>query len=206
MFLGRDSPLESHSYLLLGIKTILVDAGMPDELIFNSIKSLHLSPKNLDLILSTHCHFDHIWGNKSLKEKTSAKLAAGKDDAPHIESADDYTCGSMFKENVQAADVDVLLKGGEKLNDFEVLSTPGHTAGSVCLFRKSDGILISGDTIFAEGYPGRTDLPSGSQEEMIKTLKRMEKLSIEKIFPAHGVPVLKNAQENIRKALNYLMP
>ena len=204
MFLGRDRPIESHSFLLLGKQTILIDTGMETKNILLQLNSLNIRPNDLDLIVNTHCHFDHIRNNKSLKEATGAKLAAGEEDAPHIEASDGHTGARIFGEKVSESQVDVLLKGGEELNDFEVLYTPGHTSGSVCLFRKSDGILISGDTIFANGYPGRMDLPSGSEEEMSDTLKRLEKLGVEKIFPAHGVAVLRNARQNIETALSYV--
>ncbi len=204
LFLGRDRPLECHSFLILGEKTILVDTGMETKNILAQLHSLHLKPKDLNLIVNTHCHFDHIRNNQELKNLSGAKIAAGGEDAPHMEESDGYTGAKIFGEEVPSSKVDILLKGGENLNDFEIISTPGHTAGSICLFRKSDGILLSGDTIFANGYPGRMDLPSGSEEEMAESLKQLAKLNPEKIFPAHGVPVLKNAPENIQKALKYI--
>ena len=136
MFLGRDRPIESHSFLILGEKTILIDTGMGAENIIAQIKSLHLEPKKLDLIVNTHCHFDHIRNNKLLKELTGAKITAGEEDALHIEESDGHTGARIFGEKVSESKVDVLLKGGEMLNDFEVLYTPGHTSGRVCLFRK----------------------------------------------------------------------
>ncbi len=204
LFLGRDRPLECHSFLILGSQKILIDTGMEPKNILAQLHSLQLKPKDLDLIVNTHCHFDHIRNNQELKNLGGAKIAAGAEDALHIEESNGHTGAKIFGEEVPGSKVDILLKGGEKLNDFEVISTPGHTAGSICLFRKSDGILIAGDTIFANGYPGRMDLPSGSVEEMAETLKKLEKLGVEKIFPAHGVPVLRNAAENIKKALKYV--
>ncbi len=206
MFLGGGgSVLESHCYLILGKKTVLVDTGIDADLLIANMKNLGIKPAAVDLIVNTHCHFDHIRSNKSIKEKTNAKIAVHKMDAPHIsESISDFNRGEFHKEILEVAKADILLDEGDLINDFEVIHTPGHTAGSICLFEKKSGILISGDTVFAEGSCGRTDLPGGSAGEMRNTLKKLSKLKIEKIFPGHGVPVLQNAKENIKLALSSL--
>ncbi|MBR4825268.1 MAG: MBL fold metallo-hydrolase, partial [Spirochaetaceae bacterium] len=89
---------------------------------------------------------------------------------------------------------DVLLEGGETLFEdslnfkggFNVLHTPGHSAGSICLYCAAAGLLISGDTMFA-GSCGRTDLTGGSQEAMKASLKKLGTLPSETVvLPGHG--------------------
>ena len=69
---------------------------------------------------------------------------------------------------------------------LEVIETPGHTPGSVCLYWKEDGILLSGDTLFCMGY-GRTDLPGGNTAELIASLEYLFTLPpATRVFPGHG--------------------
>jgi glyoxylase-like metal-dependent hydrolase (beta-lactamase superfamily II) len=97
--------------------------------------------------------------------------------------------------------VEKKLKEGDEIFGFKVLHTPGHTKGSICLLDAKDKILISGDTIFADGV-GRTDLPGGSEEDMEKSLEKLSSLKIEKILPGHGEPVLKNGEKAIKNIIN----
>ncbi|HIJ98650.1 TPA: MBL fold metallo-hydrolase [archaeon] len=202
MFFGRNSPIESNSYLILGDKIILVDTGMRAETLIENIESVGIKMSDIDFIVNTHCHFDHIRSNKILKDAARAKIAAHKEDEPYISKADpDYTVSKYLANNLKAAKVDLALKEGDKLGDFEVIHTPGHTKGSICLLNRAQGILITGDTIFAQGFTGRTDLPGGSQEQLKTSLKKLEKFDLEKILPGHEQPVLKNANQNIENAL-----
>ena len=85
--------------------------------------------------------------------------------------------------------VDKFLKDGEEIKigeiSLEIIHTPGHTKGSICLFR--DGLIFTGDTIFKDGY-GRTDLAGGSQKDLENSLKKLSKILKPKmkIYPGHG--------------------
>ncbi|MCK4247341.1 MAG: MBL fold metallo-hydrolase, partial [Methanomicrobia archaeon] len=68
---------------------------------------------------------------------------------------------------------------------LEVLHTPGHTDGSICLYDEAKKIMFSGDTFFIDGI-GRTDLPSGNEEALKESLERLASLDIEKVYPGHG--------------------
>ena len=97
---------------------------------------------------------------------------------------------------------DILLKGGERLNlgDFslQVIHTPGHTPGSICLYQ--DVILFSGDTIFAGGNIGRTDL-GGDNKDLVSSIKKLTRLNVEIVYPGHGESIGKNAKEEILSSL-----
>ena len=116
-------------------------------------------------IISTHRHFDHISALKKVEEATGAKT---------LES---------LREG------DEIKIGKEKLR---VLRTPGHAEEAICLL--GNGILFSGDTLFAEGY-GRTDLPGGSKKKMRESLERLfrEIPKGTKIYPGHGKSFVKEA-------------
>lgn len=140
-------------------------------------------------ILLTHGHFDHIMGCHELTEKSGAKLYAL--------SAEKEVCNNS---NLNASDQirrpytvdpDVLLADGEEIElagiKFTVVATPGHTIGSCCYYVESEKWLFSGDTLFC-GSIGRTDLPTGSGEQIMQSVEMLaQRFSGDvKIYPGHG--------------------
>lgn len=187
----------SNCYLIEGKITILIDTGTESN--YQRIAS-HIK-KRLDLIINTHCHYDHIGSNYSLKEKYSSNLAAHELDAPYISSSDpEYTCSSLFGKSLKKIIVDIILKDKYKIEntDLEIIHTPGHTEGCICLYDRKKKILFSGDTIFAGGGIGRTDLPGGSEKVLLSSLAKISKLDIDILLPGHGEPLLENASMYIR--------
>ncbi len=162
---------------LIGVRVILPYVGDLQTncyLIFSEEEMIVIDPggsvekiikeiKNIGItpkaIINTHSHYDHVLGNKELEGITGAKVI--KD----------------LKEG------DIINIGKDSL---KVIKTPGHTEDSICLFE--DDFLISGDVLFSRGGYGRTDLPSGSEEKMRKTIKRLkEKFSDDvTVYPGHG--------------------
>ena len=127
-------------------------------------------------IINTHGHFDHTGDNKRLKEVTGAKLVIHRADAPMI--LDQGSSGSLWGMEVEDSpppdlyveERDVITFGDISL---QVLYTPGHSPGGISLL--SNKMVFVGDTLFA-GSIGRTDLPGGDYETLIRNVK-------EKIFP-----------------------
>ncbi len=162
---------------------ILVDTGTGEnkEYLYSALENIGFSYKDIDLIINTHCHFDHVGGNYCLP---NAKVAIGEYDAESLRSNDSKsTVSSMFNFNIKKYDVDIELKEGDKIGNFKVLFTPGHTSGGISLY---DGeILISGDTIFANGGIGRMDL-GGNPQDMKYSLSKLNKLDVKYLLPGHG--------------------
>jgi len=163
-------------------------------------------------ILNTHEHFDHTGGNRKFREllekrSIEVKFAAHRLTADVIEKGDDYVIlsyayGRRFiphMVNIKLNDGDIIEVGGKKL---EVIHTPGHTAGSICLYEPGEKIIFTGDTLF-KGTVGRTDLPTGSVEELIESLNKLRHLDVYIALPGHGKPIT-NWKENfeaIKKVL-----
>ena len=150
---------------------VIVDTGTGEnfEYVLNSIKNAGFNiAEDIKQIVNTHCHFDHIGGNRFF----NAKIAIHEADAPALENGDiNATAAYMFGKPLEPVKVDLHLKEGDKINDFEVIHTPGHTIGGICLY---DGeTLISGDTVFADGGFGRFDI--GGDINLLKA--SIEKLS-----------------------------
>ena len=190
------NPLGANCYVCwddAGRSCVVADPGFyrPDEeeMVFSFIRDHNLTP---DAVLLTHAHFDHAWG---------AAAVAGRYNCPvYLSAADDPVLrgGSAMLERLQlektvdpfaykdVVDGQILHVGG---TDWRVISTPGHTPGGVCYWCEKDGVLLSGDTLFA-GSIGRSDLPGGDYDDLIKSI--MDKLmglpGETDVLPGHGRP------------------
>jgi hydroxyacylglutathione hydrolase len=140
----------------------------------------------LKLIVTTHRHWDHIGDNAAVAEATGAQIAVHALDRHGLEHPAPLYAPFPIPPSVPAVE---LAEGGIVSFGtirFEVLHTPGHTEGSVCLLDRGTGLLISGDTLFAGAW-GRTDLPGGSDEAMVESLSRLSRLDPSlRVLPGHG--------------------
>lgn len=141
---------------------------------------------DLKYILLTHGHFDHIGGVAQIKQKYSAKVVISKADEAMLSSGRHSLaafCGAVqnnTEADILVADGDVITLGETKIT---VMSTPGHTKGSVCYL--ADDVIFTGDTLFYCSC-GRTDFPGGSASEMRSSLKRLAELNKNyTLYPGH---------------------
>ena len=142
---------------------------------------------NVKYIVNTHGHIDHIMGNNQLKEAAGAKVMIHEMDADMLPNASLNLSGYIGGQIAQDP-ADQLLTDGDTVEfgkiKLEVLHTPGHTRGGICL--KGDGVVFTGDTLFA-GSIGRTDFPGGSFEDIINSIKtKLLPLSDDTaVYPGH---------------------
>ena len=171
---------------------VIVDTGTGDNIehVRESLKEVNLDISDISLIVNTHCHFDHVGGNKYF----NSKLAIHEKDAPALENGNSIaTASQMFGRSIEPQKVDFKLIEGDKIHDFEVIHTPGHTIGGICLYNGET--LISGDTVFANGGFGRYDL--GGDINMLRdSLEKLSKLDVEYLLPGHG-PAVDNGSEHV---------
>lgn len=141
---------------------------------------------DLEYILLTHGHFDHIGGVSEISERFNAKVVISSIDAPMLSSSKlslAAFCGAVHNNSsadITVEDNDVIELGN---SEIYVISTPGHTSGSVCYM--CDDNLFTGDTMFFCSC-GRTDFPTGSPVDMQKSLNKLASLNGDyKIFAGH---------------------
>ena len=157
-----------------GDKCVLIDPGFDAQQILEQCRA---QGKQVEAILLTHGHFDHVGGVKGVATETGCKVYIHKAD---LEIPNRMTLGTVPYTDYYE-DGDVLELAGLT---FRVLHTPGHTPGSVCLL--CGDVMFSGDTLFA-GTCGRTDLPGSSPKQMWQSLARLAALEENyQVLPGHG--------------------
>ncbi len=193
---------ECNIYVIDG--EVIVDTGTGTP--FSDIKpEIEKYIKNARMIVNTHCHFDHVGGNKKFRDWLHVQIAVHEKDKAAIETGAG-TMAEAFGCAYRTMTVDKTLRDGSAIKtknfSFEVVHTPGHTPGSICLYDKKKKILISGDTLFEDNI-GRTDL-GGSREQMKKSLGRLAELDIEYLLPGHGSIKIGGIHFLIRQMANLL--
>ncbi|OPY30988.1 MAG: hydroxyacylglutathione hydrolase [Methanomassiliicoccales archaeon PtaU1.Bin124] len=199
---------DSNIFVVTGDEPIIVDAGtgMHTRKVLDKISTMApgLAPKTIVL---THRHIDHVGGASEMAAKFGAKIDIHEADAHSVETGDlRSTAASTFGCALKPMavnhlhDGDIISTGDHEL---KVLHTPGHTIGSMCLFEKESGILISGDTVFANGV-GRWDLPTGNRSDIERSVKMLLSMKPKHLFPGHGEVVYDSASEAIKESLTML--
>ncbi len=191
-------PLQSNCYIVYDGKSLdaaVIDPGDEPSRIIDIIEQKKL---NIHYIVCTHAHFDHIGGVSMIKERTGARIALHKDDRDLYIGSEDQAAFWGIKMGRQP-EPDLFVTEGDELYvgnlRFRVLSTPGHSPGSICLY--GEGVVLTGDTVFA-GSVGRTDFPGGDMGELKKSFVKIMSLPPEtKILPGHGESsTVKNERES----------
>jgi len=126
----------------------------------------------VDKLLNTHCHIDHVFGNQFVKDKYGVKLYVHKEDEATLKAVKAYAPAYGFNQFVES-DVDEYLEEGKSVtfgdSTLDVVFVPGHAPGHVAFIDHSAKTIIGGDVLF-QGSIGRTDLPGGDFDTLIKSI------------------------------------
>jgi hydroxyacylglutathione hydrolase len=169
------NPFQENTYIIFNEDkhAIIIDPGMYEltefDFFFKYITDEGLIPV---LLLNTHTHLDHIFGNAAVMMKYKVSLAYHELDKP-VFDAQAQTGERYGLAFVKSPEANFYLKEGEKITLGEdaltILFTPGHSPGSVCFYNEKQQFLIGGDVLFQQSI-GRSDLPGGNHETLIKSI------------------------------------
>ena len=175
-----------NTYFINTGKKILVDPGHYPlfDHVRDGLSRLSLSPQDIDLVIITHGHPDHMEAIKlftnisTLIAMPSAEWDFIKKTASHygeVLGISDFEPDILLQEgNLHAGDI-----------EFQVIHTPGHSPGSICLYWQEKNVLFTGDAVFNQGI-GRTDLPGGNGEKLKESIKKISLLDVEYLLSGHG--------------------
>ncbi len=143
------------------------------------------------VLLNTHLHPDHIFGNEFMKKTYGLETQAGEEDNFLIQHAVEYAAMLGITGIAQPPEVGKFLKDGDVVrfgqSGLEVIAVPGHSPGGLCFYSRKDKLLIAGDVLFA-GSVGRSDLPGGDGRRLLEAIRtRLFVLDDDvKVIPGHG--------------------
>lgn len=194
---------------------VIIDTANPknEEKIVNQVGASGKTQEDVKLIIITHADIDHAGSAAALKRITGAQLAIHEADATQIKGEAPFKegrglLGIIFKIMIkfvqfQPVKPDILLKDGDEIAGFRVLNTPGHTEGSIMLYRP-DQVLITGDALLSnrKGQPrGPIKAFTLDMEKAWDSVGKITDLNFEMMLPGHGKPVLENASEKVRSLI-----
>ena len=187
------NPVQENTYVLFNEKKecAIIDPGCyyddeKDEL-FNYIVKMDFRPR---MLLNTHCHLDHVFGNKFVAEKFDLRLQLHKNEKLVLDFAP--KSGLMYNLPFDNYNGEfIFLKEGDTVvlgeDELKVIEAPGHSPGHICFYCAKQNFIISGDVLFNRSI-GRTDLPGGDHEMLLKNIR--EKLFVlpdeTKVYSGHG--------------------
>lgn len=187
------NPYQENTYLISdeNNNSIIVDPGMSDykenKVLFDYIKLHNLVPK---ILLNTHCHVDHVLGNNAIYEEYNLIAQFHEAEIPTLVSVTTYAPQMGF-DYTPAPIPEFFLEEGDSIklgkHTLKVIFAPGHSPAHLCFYSADYNFIIAGDVLFNNSI-GRTDLPGGNHELLLKNIK--EKLYVLPdntiVYPGHG--------------------
>lgn len=190
----------------------IIDTGMPGNAakILSQISKMGISMEKIKYLILTHSHIDHIGSVADLKKITGTKVAIHEKEVPYLTGEKKNKRKGLiglifgillnFIKNPNI-DPDIILKDGDFIGGLKVVSSPGHTEGSISLYN-AETVLFSGDAIITDKHTnikGFNKLAASDIPEAVKTISEIKHLEFEVLLPGHGKPVLKNASDKLKE-------
>jgi hydroxyacylglutathione hydrolase len=196
-FFPERGMLDCNTYVIKGRPTVIIDPGSAEFLpaLVEDLKQDGIQPTDIDIIVNTHLHGDHCWGNESFRETSRAKILSHPLqkkfwDTTVISTANFFGMPAMTFTEDGLLDDERLSGDGMEL---EFIPSPGHSPDSICFYDRKEKVLVCGDVIFCQNT-GRVDLPGGSADELKLSIERLAQLPIEYLLPGH-MDIVTGAEE-----------
>ncbi|WP_456394936.1 MBL fold metallo-hydrolase, partial [Thermococcus sp.] len=186
----KPGKFSAFSYVITADINVLIDTGLMSDYprLKEGLGEIGLKPEDIDIVLNTHEHCDHVGGNFYLQNISI--IGAYKYSAVKILYGDDAVMRCRYHgEPFPGSRVHLWLNNADIVNAgswlLKVIHTPGHTSGSMCIYEPVKRILFSGDTLFANGTVSNI-YDSGSLGEYFNSLRLLRTLKVEHLLPGHG--------------------
>ncbi|MFC2007506.1 MBL fold metallo-hydrolase [Chloroflexota bacterium] len=204
-FYPEQGMLDCNTYVIKDEIGVIIDPGSAQMLpeLIESLRKDGIAPEDIGIIVNTHLHGDHCWGDEAFREISGASIIIHPVQEEFyalavIETAKffgfppiDLSKDRLFENS--------RLETGDL--EFELICLPGHSPDSVCYYCKREGILICGDVVFARNT-GRADLPGGNADQLRQSIEQMSRLEIEYLLPGH-MDIVTGA-EQVKRNFEYI--
>jgi hydroxyacylglutathione hydrolase len=191
---------------------VLIDTGYVTD--FNVteklIESIGVNLEDVRQIISTHCHCDHVGGNRIIQHRSGCDIAMHQIGKHFIDTKDDWsTWWAYYHQEADFFDCTQALEDGEVISigphEFQVIYTPGHSADGIVLYHQKEKVLLSSDTLWQNDLPVITIRIEGSRAlfSLKESLEKIESLDVDRVYPGHGMPFtqFKDAVSSCQKKL-----
>lgn len=187
------NPFQENTFVLYDEtkECVIIDPGCSDENENSQLRDFIKKEKlRVKLLLNTHCHIDHVLGNRFVKDAYKVNLLIHRTEEPVLKAAEVYAPSYGFHD-YQHLPADAWLEEGDILmfgnQTFVVLFVPGHSPGHVAFYSEKNRIVIGGDVLFYNSI-GRTDLPGGNHQTLLNSIhtKLFTLPDYVKVYPGHG--------------------
>lgn len=192
LFFQRPYP-SANACLLTGPRPILVDPGFGADVpgLETWLRSVDIAPQNLSLIVNTHFDCDHSGANHALAQCYGLPIAAGAEEAAMVNARDPEACRTRWlHQPVEPYRVQQALDDGASIDTgthrWQVIATPGHTAGHISLYNARERILVTGDTVHSDDLGWIDPRRAGVLDEADASIMRLAGLPIEVAYSGHG--------------------
>jgi glyoxylase-like metal-dependent hydrolase (beta-lactamase superfamily II) len=190
-------------YIDGGDHHVLIDTGtgLNAQKLDQNLRRLGTSAEKITDVVLTHSHIDHMGGLFPILASASPRIHLHREEADRINSGDmEVTLADTVGAELPPIRIDHPLEEGQTLDfgdvSLQVYHTPGHSIGSICLYAKDLGLLITGDTMFPEGSFGRVDLPTGDLSKLVQSLRRISQIDFDIALPGHMHAIIEDAKSS----------
>lgn len=213
LFFVERGYLNGNHFVYRSEQPVLIDTGYVSDFNITEkiITSLGVNIEDVRRIIGTHCHCDHIGGNRLIQDRSGCDIAMHRIGKHFIDTKDDWsTWWTYYHQKADFFNCTQTLEDGDVISigphEFQVIYTPGHSADGIVLYNPKEKILLSSDTLWQNDLPVITIRIEGSRAlfSFQESLEKIESLDVNRVYPGHGKPFtrFKDAVASCKDKLN----